>query len=55
MVTTSYSKAIFVLFCFFLFCKQAQLIVRLMQTKAITMEIFLIVIVTMMLAIKVAL
>ena len=54
MVTTSYSKAIFVLFCFFLFCKQAQLIVRLMQTKAITMKIFLIVIVTMMLAIKVA-
>ena len=55
MITTSYSKAIFVLFCFFLFCKQAQLIVRLMQTKAITMKIFLIVIVTMMLAIKVAL
>ena len=55
MVTTSYPKAIFVLFCFFLFCKQAQLIVRLMQTKAITMKIFLIVIVTMMLAIKVAL
>ena len=42
MVTTSHSKAIFVLVCFFLFSRHALLTVRLVQTKTITMKIFLI-------------
>ena len=42
LVTISYSKAID-LFCVLLFSKQAQLIVRLVQTKATTINFFLLV------------